>query len=141
MARQFNPTPGEWEFIEGESGFSGSREEPPVPPYPPTIYVTTETPEGVVFDFELAELRDPVYPVETRQNEYDEGLRWLGDAESNGRLMAAAPDLLRELKDAVRSFWGDWPEFERESFRREFPEHWIVRSERAIAKAEGRSDG
>lgn len=84
-----NITPGEWEFVEGEPGFMGSLEEPPEPPYPPTVFVSND--DG---DFELAQLAEPLYSVEP-EDEYDEGLRYSGRTEANGLVMAASKDLLK----------------------------------------------
>lgn len=82
--RDFNPTPGEWEFVPGEPGFVG---------FVGLIIVKfDEAPVAT-----LAELRDPHYFVSPP----DPGL---GDEESNGRLMAASKDLLEVAELAMGWF-------------------------------------
>ena len=68
------------------------------------------------------------------------GRRFDGESEANARLIAAAPDLLEALKDAVRWLEGmsrDNPEFIQDSM----PVNCLTMEEMklAIAKAEGDS--
>lgn len=47
-------------------------------------------------------------------------------------------DLLAGLKEMVSVFWGDSEQKHRESFRRDYPTHPVVKAEISIAEAEGR---
>jgi hypothetical protein len=102
-------TPGPWIFDEGEPGYPQTRMEPGDPGYPPTIFA--EPPEGYKYDKDehrimICELNpDPIIPAldYTPESKYDEGLIAWGDSRRNGKLIAAAPDMwrmLRELRDA-----------------------------------------
>lgn len=53
------------------------------------------------------------------------------------RLREQRDELVAALEGMVARFWGDTRERERENFRRDYPEHSVVRSEAALAKAAG----
>lgn len=55
--------------------------------------------------------------------------------EANARLIIAAPLLLEALQIFVQQFWGDQEQKYCESFRRDYPDHHIIKAERAIKKA------
>lgn len=91
----YERTPGVWTYIDGEPGFMGSLEEPPMEPYPPTVVASTD--RG---DIELAQLvmpypDDAVYDPESGEREV------LGDYAANGILMAAAPVLKTQVHNLI----------------------------------------
>lgn len=59
------------------------------------------------------------------------------EMRANALLGAAGPELFEALEEMISAFWGDAKEPHRASFRKQFPDHAIVRAERAIAKAKG----
>lgn len=87
----YETTPGKWELVPGEPGFSGSREEPPEPSYPPSIVANTERGE-----IEIAQLT-PTHPPDARVDLETGEAEYLGDPEANGHLMASAPRLKSQL--------------------------------------------
>ncbi len=85
-------TRGPWEFCPGDSGDASVG----ISPAPATITARVEDTDEEV---EVARVVEPVYRVQIDPaNEFDEGLRWVGSLEANGRLIAAAPELYRLLK-------------------------------------------
>jgi hypothetical protein len=102
MPRQieyWEPTPGKWEFVEGDKGFGGDFYEPPDPGYPPTIRVE----DFEYGDVELAQLVVPV-PENAELCPESGEPTWYGNENSNGKLMAAAPRLLQSLQEMVDCF-------------------------------------
>ena len=88
-------TPGPWEYEPPDSGDSSVG----LPETPGTIFY--EDAEGHVVD--ICELANPIYLVAASElkDEYDDGTRWIGDAESNARIIVRALELLEALESLL----------------------------------------
>jgi hypothetical protein len=65
---------------------------------PRTVSAEVEVEPGRTETVELCWLTEPVYHVPPGDDEYDDGIRYVGDAAANGLLMAAALDGLALAK-------------------------------------------
>lgn len=125
-------TPGPWTFEPGDTGDPSVG----VGAQLPTVFVGNPNPyyDGIL----LATLHDPIC-----NNDEDGHPQYFGNADANARLIAAAPDLLAALQEAVRVIraWhgmGMGPhEAQAWALYQASPE--MQRINAAIAKAEGRS--
>ena len=55
MSEIYEPTPGAWRYVEGESAFAGDMQEPPTEAFPPQIVADTDRGEVVI-----ATLAEPI---------------------------------------------------------------------------------
>lgn len=94
-------TPGPWFYDPGDSGDASVG----LSGYAPFVYA--EAPNGE--PIEICRLSDPLYRVDPDPaDEFDEGLRWLGDVAANGRLLKAAPRLLKAAEYLLAKVGDDY---------------------------------
>ena len=105
-------TPGPWIYDPGDPGYPDSRWEPGDPGYAPCIYA--KPPEGYGYDEDeethqakIAELFLPVLPdLEPDPEAYETYICW-GNANVNGKLMAAAPEMWKFLQELANGPEGE----------------------------------
>lgn len=118
----FGPTPGPWQFQPADSG-----DDSVGIGYTPGL-IFHETEEGNVV--EIAVLSVPAYSEEPDpNNEYDDGIRTVGNQDCNGTLMAASPNLLAALEEIYNDLkQGAIPDPD---------DNWWEKARTAISEARG----
>lgn len=92
----FDYTNIQYRWTPSESGYAGSREEPPSPGEPAQIWVEAENGEPVT----IAEFKEPIYHA-IAENDWDDGERGIGHEDGHAEYLVRAATMFPELVKAL----------------------------------------